>query len=212
MYHRTKRQYSVPFTGGFDPTFGPGFSGSNTSQGDTDTPGYYPTEPAPEIEPTAAPEEPEKEEGWYQDTLEEAEEYIKEELSDISDISISTLPGYDLPIEVSIELLLSGGGLYFLNGMLFNNTKLDKLGMVAMIAGTYLITAKSINFFEKPTVEKIEDIGDSLQDDFDSILPGFKKNKDDNGCPPWIAGYIGPVPVFGAYSIGRYAGCKLGLF
>lgn len=123
-------------------------------------------------------------------------------------ITWKSLPGYNWDIDYSLELILTGGGTLLLNNLLFQSSRLSALGTLLLIPGIYLGIAKGLNFFSLSPEEKAFMLGDTLQDDFLDAIGADRTPKNEGECPPVISGWLGPLPVFGAWSIGRNLYCR----
>jgi len=122
------------------------------------------------------------------------------------------LPGWDVDWKIGAGLLGGGVGLIVVNNMLFLQSRvLGVASLVGIVSGGYLLTAKGLHWYKAGAAET----GDEIQHVFDgamSNIPGYKevpRPKNPNECPSAIHAWWGPVPVFGAWSIGRSAYCNI---
>jgi hypothetical protein len=122
--------------------------------------------------------------------------------------SLSKLPGFDLPIEYSLELLGTGSAILIVNNLLFSSSRISTLGTIFIIPGSYLLAAKGLNFLSLNPEERAIALGDQLQNDFLDTIGATKTPEEKDKCPNIISGWLGPIPIFGAWSIGRNLFCR----
>lgn len=121
------------------------------------------------------------------------------------------LPGYGVDWPVGAGLLGTGVGCVMINNMLYlRSSVLGMMGLAGITSGGYLLTAKGLHWYKTGTVANA---GDAVQDGVDSalsIIPGYEKAKPSKSgeCPPMVHAWLGPIPVFGAWSVGRNLVCR----
>lgn len=130
---------------------------------------------------------------------------------------LGNLPGHNLPLAAGVGPLASGTVLIVGNHMLMlDNVWIDRIGLMMAVPGGYILVAKGAallaELYGKSGTEIAQILGDKLQDGFDEGL-GFlganMKPKKPGECPPFFRGWLGPIPVFGAWNIFSWGRCKL---
>lgn len=130
---------------------------------------------------------------------------------------LGDLPGKDLPLAAGVGPLASGTILIVGNHMLMvDSVWLDRIGLLMAVPGGYILVAKGAallaELYGKSSLEIAEILGDKLQSGFDEglgFLGGDMKPKEPGECPPFVRGWLGPIPVFGAWNIFKWGRCKL---
>ena len=130
---------------------------------------------------------------------------------------LGDLPGKDLPLAAGVGPLASGTILIVGNHMLMlDSVWLDRIGLMMAVPGGYVLVAKGAallaQLYGKSSTEIAQILGDKLQDGFDEGL-GFLgadiKPKEPGKCPPAVRGWLGPIPVFGAWNLFWWGRCKI---